>query len=201
MLGPLDGLTVFDTTQDAQGAITSMLFADYGARVVKLEPPGGRDEPDWLAAARKAWDRGKWSIHLDPSTGDGAARLRRLLPAADVLLTSRPRPDAERPGLDDDALATEFPRLVHCRLSGYGVDGPHVDRPAVEALVAARWGMMGEQRGHRPGPKFLGHPSVLYGTGLLAAIGTLAAIRARRVTGSASASTCRCSTPCSPRAR
>ena len=75
MLGPLDGLTAFDTTQDAQGALTSMLLADHGARVVKLEAPGGRDEPAWLAVARKAWDRGKWSIHLDPSTGEGAARL------------------------------------------------------------------------------------------------------------------------------
>ncbi len=100
-----------------------------------------------------------------------------------MLITSAHGPDAERPGLDDEELSTRFPRLVHCRLSGYGTDGPHVDRPAIEALVAARWGMMGEQRGHRPGPKFLGHPSVLYGTALLAATGSLAAIRARRLTG------------------
>src|ERR1700752_2901503 len=128
MLGPLDGLTVFDTTQDAQGAIASLLFADYGARVVKFERRGDRDEPGWLAVARRAWDRGKWSIHLDPSTEDGAARLRRLLPIADVLLTSLHGPDAARPGLDDDVIARELPRLVHCRLSGYGIDGPHVDR-------------------------------------------------------------------------
>ncbi len=183
MIGPLDGVTVFDTTRDVQGAITSMLFADYGARVVKLEPRGPRDEPQWAAVARRAWDRNKLSIHLDPSTEDGVATLRRVLPLADVLITSAHGPDARRPGLDDETLAAEFPKVVRCVLSGYGTDGPHADRPAIESLVAARWGMMGEQRGHRPGPKFLGHPNVLYGTGLLAAIGSLAALHARRSSG------------------
>src|SRR6478609_7986147 len=176
MPGALSGLTVFDTTRDAQGAITTMLLADYGARVVKLEPGGRRDEPTWLATARRAWDRGKWSISSDVTTPTGAAELRVLLPLVDILVTSAAGPDAARPDLDDDELLSAFPSLVHCRISGYGVDGPHASRPANEALVAARWGMMGEQRGHRTGPKFLGHPSVLYGTGLLGAIGSLAAI-------------------------
>src|SRR6188472_2392944 len=121
MLGPLDGLTVFDTTRDAHGAITSMLFADYGARVVKLEP-GPRDEPHWLSTARKAWDRGKWSIQVDPSSPAGVEEMSGLLPLADVLITSAHGPDARRPGLDDEELAARFPRLVHCRLSGYGID-------------------------------------------------------------------------------
>jgi crotonobetainyl-CoA:carnitine CoA-transferase CaiB-like acyl-CoA transferase len=183
MPGSLSGLTVLDTTRDPQGAITTMLLADYGARVIKLEPPGPRDEPAWLARARKAWDRGKWSITLDTTTPAGSRELQTLLPLADILVTSATGPDAARIGLDDDALLASHPTLVHCRISAYGIDGPHADRPANEALVAARWGMMGEQRGHRPGPKFLGHPNVLYGTGLLGAIGSLAAIRSRRLTG------------------
>ena len=104
MSGPLDGLTVFDTTRDPQGAITSMLFADYGARVIKVEPDRVRDEPKWFSVARKAWDRGKWSIRLDLSSETGATRLRQLLPLADVIVTSAHGADAQRWDLDDDTL-------------------------------------------------------------------------------------------------
>ena len=82
-----------------------------------------------------------------------------------------------------DVVRKRFPHLIHCHISGYGLDGPFCDRPGFDALVAARFGLMVEQAGHREGPVFLGHPAVGYITGFLALIGVLAALRARHQTG------------------
>lgn len=174
MPGPLDGLLVIDATWGMPGAVAGMLLADYGATVVKLERPGGG--PDADSVLRRIVDRGKWSITIDPGAPDGTV-VTDLLHRADVLL------DSGRPGDDDllrpETAATEYPELVHCRISAYGLDGPMADRPGYDALVAARLGLMAEQWGHRKGPVFLGHPTIDYVTAFLAVIGTLSALHAR----------------------
>jgi crotonobetainyl-CoA:carnitine CoA-transferase CaiB-like acyl-CoA transferase len=176
---PLAHLVVVDSTWGTPGAIASMLLADYGARVIKVERPGGA--PDARLVNRKAFDRGKWSVELDLKARDGRSAMAALLGRADVLLHNHRRPAAV--GLDPVRLAVANPRLINCSLSAYGEQGPWRDRPGFESLVAARMGFMAEQPGHRPAPVFLGHQSIAYVTGMLAAIGILSALRARRETG------------------
>ena len=180
MPGPLHGLVVVDAGWGMPSAVSGMILADYGARVVKLERPGGG--PDHQAVTRKAWDRGKWSVECDLGQPDGAARAADLLERADVFIESF-GPGRSPEGFTADAIAARFPHLVHTSFTGYGHDGPLVGRPGYDALVAARFGLMAEQEGHRPGPRFLGHPVIGYCTAFLAAIGTLSALHARTVTG------------------
>lgn len=174
--GPLAGLRVVDASWGMPGSVATCLLADFGADVVKLERPGGpAPEAD---THRPTLDRGKRSIEVDLWSPDGLELAHDLIAGADVLVEAfgarNPLPSAET--LERNAA------LVHCRIVGYG-PGPWADRPAYEALVAARMGFMAEQPGHRKGPIFLGHPSISYTTGFLAVIATLAALRAREVTG------------------
>jgi crotonobetainyl-CoA:carnitine CoA-transferase CaiB-like acyl-CoA transferase len=179
---PLGHLLVVDTTWGSPGAIAGMLLSDYGARVVKVERPGPALPAE--SENRKVWDRGKLSICLDARGDTGAARFRELVRRADVLLVSAAYGETGRHSLTFEEAAAVNPRLVYSVISPYGQDDtPWRERPGWEALVAARMGFMAEQPGHRPGPIFLGHPSIAYITGLLTAIGTLAAVRARRITG------------------
>jgi crotonobetainyl-CoA:carnitine CoA-transferase CaiB-like acyl-CoA transferase len=168
--GPLAGLLVVDRTWGLPGALAGMLFADYGATVVKIERPGGG--PDTGSVLRRVVDRGKWSIELDPHDGATAQTLDALRARADVFFDTVPPADAER-----------YPHLVHCTITGYGLDGELRDRPGYDSLVAARFGLMAEQGGHRKGPIFLGHPAIDYVTAFLAAMGVLAALHARHRTG------------------
>ena len=181
MAGPLDGLLVVDAGWGMPAAVSSMLLADYGARVVKVERPGGG--PDRGSVTRSAWDRGKWSIEADLSTPDGRDTLFGLLETADVFLEASGAGRADAAGFGYETVHRRWPRLVYCSISAYGPDGPWRDRPGYDCLVAARLGAMAEQPGHRKGPKFLGHPMIGYGTASLATIGILAALRARRLTG------------------
>ena len=179
MPGPLDGLLVVDATWGMPGAVATLMLADYGARVVKLERPGGPD-----GVNRRAWDRGKWSVELDVAAPDNAQLVSALLQRADIFVESFGAGRAEQLGLGYEQVRPSCPGLVYCSISAYGLDDtPWRDRPGWDALVAARMGFMAEQPGHRDGPIFLGHPSIGYVTGYLAVIGALAALRARRYTG------------------
>jgi crotonobetainyl-CoA:carnitine CoA-transferase CaiB-like acyl-CoA transferase len=180
MPGPLDGLLVVDASWGMPGAVGTMLLADYGAEVVKVERPDG--PLDANMAHRRVWDRSKSSVTLDLDQPSDIATLLELLQRADIFVESF-GVDRAPDGLGSAEIAELAPTLVHVSLSAYGHDGPWRDRPGYEALVAARMGFMAEQPGHRKGPIFLGHRSIGYTTGLLAGIGALAAIRARRFTG------------------
>ncbi|MCW2622353.1 MAG: CoA transferase, partial [Frankiales bacterium] len=182
MPGPLHELVVIDATWGLPSAAGTLLLADYGAHVVKVERPGGG--PDATSVARSAWDRNKRSVELDLSDPQGRSSLHALLAGADVFIHSFPPGRAEELGLGYEALHAQFPTLVCAAVSGYGQSGPLADRPGYDALVAARLGLMAEQPGHRDGPIFSGHQHIAIGTGFLLAIGVLSAIRARRTTGS-----------------
>jgi crotonobetainyl-CoA:carnitine CoA-transferase CaiB-like acyl-CoA transferase len=179
--GPIEGLVVIDASWGMPGAVTSMVLADYGATVVKVERPGGG--PDLGNPSRAVWERGKRSVTLDVRAEEGVGRLWELLGAADVFIESFRPGIAAGLGFGFEQVIATLPRLVYCSISGYGQEGPWRDRPGYDALVAARLGVMAEQAGHRAGPIFLGHPCVGYGTAFLATIGILAAVRARHHTG------------------
>lgn len=182
MAGPLEHIVIVDASTIMPGAIAGMLFADHGAEVIKVEPPGGAFFAHDLP--RKAWDRGKKSLELDISDAGQREKLRRLIATADVLVHSLEDEEAAALGLDRAALATAQPGLIVCALTAYGADTPFAGRPYGESLAAALLGTMVERTSqHRPGPLYLGHPALHYGQAFMAAIDILAALRARHVTG------------------
>src|SRR5688572_16590245 len=100
---PCGGLVVLDFSHGMPGAIATLVFADYGADVIKVEPPGGdpfRFEPGWLA-----WNRGKQGIVLDLATAEGRAEAAALAQKADVFIESMLPDDMADLGLDYDTLA------------------------------------------------------------------------------------------------
>jgi len=145
MTGPLGGLRVVDLSTGIAGAITTMLLADQGADVVKVEPPGG-DRLRRTESGARVWARGKRSVVFDVHVDEDQARVRDLCARADVVVDDF-TPGSAPIGLDDDALRAANGRLVHCSITAYGRHVGLEDRPAIDALVAARTGLHWEQRG------------------------------------------------------
>ncbi len=158
-----------------------MLLGDYGADVLKIEPPGG--DPFRTAPAYTVWNRNKRSVVLDLATTEGLDHVRALLATADVLVESYAPGTTERLGIDFDAVHTLNDRLVYCSITGYGRTGATSTRPGWDALVQARSGMQWEEPGLRSGPIFLHAPLPSFGAALIATAGISAALHAREVTG------------------
>jgi crotonobetainyl-CoA:carnitine CoA-transferase CaiB-like acyl-CoA transferase len=180
--GPLAGLRVLDLTRGRAGGLAAMLLSDYGADVLRIEPPGG--DPLWdELSGYPVWHRGKQVIELDLRAARAQAALRGRLGVADVLLESFAPGTMARFGLAYADVAASAPRLIYASISGYGQVGADRDRPGYDALVQARSGVahfQGAGRG-RPVPCMLPWPSL--GGGLLAVIGVLAALQVRRWSG------------------
>lgn len=148
--GPLTGLRIIETGQLLAGPFCGQLLADFGADVIKIEPPGsgdpmrkwgaenGRDgeSPWWPIVAR-----GKRSVTLDLRQAAGAAVLRRLLAHADVLVENFRPGTLERWGLDPSVLGDQHPSLVILRISGFGQDGPYASRPGYGSVGEAMGGL------------------------------------------------------------
>lgn len=145
MEGVLSQLKVLDLSRGIAGPMATMLLADHGARVTRIERPGG--DPLAVQAGYKVWNRGKRSAVLDLKDAADREVLLALVRDADVLVESfRPGVTA-RLGIDYATLADLNPRLIYCSITAYGTDTRHADRPGYDALVAARIGLHWEQRG------------------------------------------------------
>ena len=177
----LTGLKVLDLSRGMAGAIATLLLADNGAEVIKLEPPEG----DFLRnqLPHHVWNRNKRSVVCDLNTVQGRALFHTLCDGADVLIESFRPGTAERLGLGYDQLKARYPRLVQLSITGYGTWGPQKDAPGYEPLVQAWCGLQSEQTGWRPGPHYAVLQLGSYGAGIMSATGALAAIRARNLTG------------------
>lgn len=179
MVSALEGITVLDLTQDMAGALTTMFLCDNGARVIHIGTPGeenARSGPGYLV-----WDRGKESVALD-ITRD-TATFHKLLAWADVLLESFPPSSPLQELVSDSRLSAINPRLVHCSITAYGLQGPLSDEPAQDDLVMARMGILAGQPSFRPGPVHVIHPLPSVGAALLAALGIVASLYAREKSG------------------
>jgi len=150
MVSVLDGLRVLDLSWGVAGPITGMLLADHGADVVKIEPPGG--DPFRGTAGYDTWLRGRRSAELDLTDARDHRRFLALVRDADVVLESYAPGTTERLGITPAILLAHNPRLIHCTISAYGPHTGHAGRPGYDALVAARLGILDEQRGHLGGP-------------------------------------------------
>lgn len=145
MAAVLDQVKVLDLSWGIAGPMTTMVMADNGADVIKIEPPQG--DPHRNQLGYRAWQRGKRSAVLNLKDEADKADFLALVKTADVLVESFAPGVTARLGIDHEALAQINPRLVYCSITGYGRDNKHADRPAYDALVAARTGLLWEQRG------------------------------------------------------
>jgi len=149
--GPLHGYRVVELGVWVAGPAAAGLAADWGADVIKVEPPAGDPQRRVFGALGIADqqgvppfeidNRGKRSVVLDLQTEEGRAHMERLLATADVFVTNV-RPDAlERLGLGHDAVLARFPKLVYASLTGYGLDGPERNRAGYD--IGAFWARSG----------------------------------------------------------
>ena len=154
----LEGIRVVDVTTGPVGGIATMVLADFGADVVKVEPPGG--DRFRATAAAPLWLRGKRSVTADLATVAGLDALHGLVRGADVVVVSGPPSRARRWGIDADAATALRPDLVHCSITGWGARGPLAEVPGWDAAVAARSGRMMafERQLRRGGPVFAAVP-------------------------------------------
>ncbi len=179
----LAGIRVVDLTSGPLGGLATMVLADFGADVVKVEPPVG-DRFRALPAS-PLWLRGKRSVALDLRAGDARERLHELVRGADVLVVGGPPERTARLGLDAAAAERLAPQLVHCELTGFGPKGALAGYPAYEGVVAARSGRMlaFERQLRRPGPVFAAVPVALHAAAHGAVQGIAAALLARERSG------------------
>ncbi len=181
MAPPLTDTRVLDLSTGAVGGIATMILADFGAEVVKVEPPGG--DPARALAAAPMWLRGKRSIELDPAAE--RARLEDLIRAADVVVsTDSPNTAAERCLAYGDIRALNE-AAIFCSITGFGPTGPYAEYPAYEGVVAAKSGRMLSFSGQRlrEGPGFAAVPVGSHGASQGAVQGILAALIERQRCG------------------
>jgi formyl-CoA transferase/CoA:oxalate CoA-transferase len=189
--GPLAGLRILDLTRVLSGPYCTMLLADMGARVIKIEQPGRGDEtrawgPPFVAdesAYFLSVNRNKESVTLDFKQPAGRRLLDRLIERSDIVVENF-RPGAlERLRLDYAALAPARPDLIYCSISGFGNSGPRREEPGYDAVIQAEGGLM-SVTGDADGPPFrVGVAIADLVAGLLAAQGVLLALVARGRTG------------------
>jgi crotonobetainyl-CoA:carnitine CoA-transferase CaiB-like acyl-CoA transferase len=188
---PLAGITVLDLTRVLSGPYCTMLLADMGARVIKIEQPGkGDDTRGWgppFMGSESAYflsvNRNKESLTLDLKSPAARPVVERLLDGADVIVENF-RPGAmARLGLDYASLSAARPSIVYCSISGFGQTGPRRDEPGYDAVIQAEGGLM-SITGDASGPPFrLGVAISDIVTGMFAFQGIAMALLARTRTG------------------
>lgn len=189
--GPLAGITVVDLTRVLSGPFCTMLLADMGARVIKIEQPGKGDDtrawgPPFVGGESSYFlsiNRNKESVTLDLKRAEGRRILESLLGRADVLVENFRPGTLKKLGLAYDDLVERFPRLVYCSISGFGQTGPLRERAGYDAVVQAEGGLM-SVTGPADGPAYrLGVAIADLVAGMFAANGIALALFARERTG------------------
>ena len=185
----LDGIRVLDQTQVMAGPFCSMLLADMGADVIKIEPPGGEDTrgerelAPGVSASFLAVNRGKRGLIIDLKQPAGIELFKRLVSTADILVENYRPGVARRLGVDYDTLAALNPRLIYCSISGFGQTGPYASRGGFDLVAQAMSGIMSATGSDGGAPVKVGVPITDLGAGLFAVLGILCALRARHRTG------------------
>src|SRR3954469_9752088 len=142
--GPLAGIRVLDLSRLVAGNMLSLQLADFGGRVIKLEPGKGDPLRHWQESGLSIWwkvySRNKRSIRLDLRSDKGKNLLARLVPDAQVLIEGFRPGTMEAAGFGPDALLALNPKLVIVRISGFGQTGPYSERPGFGSLIEAMSG-------------------------------------------------------------
>ncbi len=188
--GALHGLKVIDLTRVLAGPYCTQILGDHGADVLKVEAPQGDETRRWgppfidgSAAYFMGVNRNKRGMVLDFNDEHARTTLAGLLQGADVLVENFKTGTLERWGFGRDVLERDYPGLVHCRITGFGDDGPHGGLPGYDAAVQAMTGLMSINGEPESGPMRAGVPVVDLVTGLNAVIGILLALQERTKSG------------------
>ena len=182
----LTRFTVLDLTRVRAGPTCVRQLADWGANVIKIEAPPTPEEP--MGGPREGSDfqnlhRNKRSMTLNLKAPEGLAAFKRMVKKADVVVENF-RPNVKkRLGIDYKALAKINPRLVYVSISGFGQDGPYVDRPGFDQIAQGMGGLMSITGLPGQGPLRVGIPVADLCAGLFAAIGILVALLEREKSG------------------
>jgi crotonobetainyl-CoA:carnitine CoA-transferase CaiB-like acyl-CoA transferase len=188
---PLDGTTVLDLTRVLAGPYCTMLLADMGARVIKIERPGrGDDTREWgppFVGGESSYfltvNRNKESVAVDFKHPEGRRIIDQLLARADVLVENFQPGTLDAIGLGYTDVAARHPRLIYCSITGYGLTGPQRDRPGYDAVAQAEGGLMSLTGPEGGDPYRLGVAIADIAAGLFAAQGITLAMLARARTG------------------
>jgi crotonobetainyl-CoA:carnitine CoA-transferase CaiB-like acyl-CoA transferase len=183
---PFADLLVLELTRHRAGPVASRFFADWGAQVIKIEPPW--DKSDSMGGNREGFDyqnlhRNKRSLSLNLKTEEGKSIFRKLALRADIVLENF-RPSVKyRLGVDYESLRQANPRIIYGSISGFGQTGPYADRPAVDQIIQGMSGLMSVTGLAGQGPVRAGAAIADVSTGMVLAQGILAALYQRERTG------------------
>ncbi|MCC6469504.1 MAG: CoA transferase [Alphaproteobacteria bacterium] len=187
---PLSGVRVVDLTRIIAGPFCTMLLADLGADVIKIEPPGDGDplreqgeKVEGLSWYYASYNRNKRSLSVDLRSDAGKEVLARLIERSDVLVENYRPGVLTKMGFPPDRLQQLNPRLVVGSVSGFGADGPYAQRPAFDFIAQAMSGYMSVNGAEGSEPLRTGIPISDLVAGLYGALGIVAALHARGQTG------------------
>ena len=210
MAGVFSDFRVLDLSWGVAGPMTTMFLSDNGADVIRIERPSG--DPFSVQTGYRVWNRGKRSAHLDLRSDAGRHRFEALVQDSDVVVDSFSRLSTKRLAIDHETLSAVNPAIITCSITAYGEHSVHCDRPGYDGLVAARTGLLFDQKGRRgtameficgrpgplpefdapeglvrgadrEGPIFPRTPWPSIGATYFATLGIAAALRARQVSG------------------
>ena len=187
----LNGIKVLDLTRVLGGPYATQILADHGAEVIKVESKIGDEVRGWgppfindMASYFINVNRNKKSIAIDLTKQEGKDLIIELLKSSDVLIENFKTGTMEKWGLGyEEVLKDRFPKLIHCRISGFGAEGPLGGAPGYDAIVQAMTGMMSINGQPNGGNVRIGAPVVDMGTGLYSTIGILMALQERHKSG------------------
>lgn len=190
MTMPLEGMVVLDTTQVMAGPFCTLLLADMGAEVIKVEKPDGDDSrrigPPFIKGESAAYlgiNRNKQSIVLDLRTDPGKGAFRRLAAQADVVVENFRPGTMDRLGLGADELRKDHPELIYVSISGFGQTGPYASRPGYDLVAQGMSGVMSVTGYPDSPPVKVSIPLADLNAGMFAANGVLSAYIHRLKTG------------------
>jgi glutaryl-CoA transferase len=189
--GALDGIRVVDLTRALSGPYCTLMLADHGADVIKVELPGSGDETrDWapphikgVSAYYLMINRNKRSITVDLKHPEGKRVLERLIEGCDVVVENFSPGTLERLGFPPDRVRAIQPRAILCRISGFGQDGPGRAWPAYDLIVQGMGGIMSLTGQPGGTPTMVGVPEADIVAGMFGAFAVVAALHARERTG------------------
>ena len=187
----LENLKILDMTRVLGGPYATQILADHGAEVIKIEAETGDETRGWGPPFRRGMasyflnvNRNKKSIVIDLRHKAGRSIVLRLLQDTDVLIENFKTGTMEKWGLGyQRTLQEKFPKLIHCRISGFGADGPLGGAPGYDAILQAMTGMMSINGMAESGTVRMGAPMVDMGTGLYSVVGILMALLERQRSG------------------
>jgi crotonobetainyl-CoA:carnitine CoA-transferase CaiB-like acyl-CoA transferase len=188
---PLSGINVLDFSHALAGPYCTLLLADYGAAVYKIESPEGGDPgrgwgPPFVGGQASYFvglNRGKQSVSINLKCREGIELCLRMMDKADIVIENFRPGTMSKLGLGYEHARARNPRLIYCSISGYGQNGPLRDEPAMDLILQASSGLM-SVTGTRDGkPVRCGHSVADITAGMFALIGILMALKVRDVLG------------------